>query len=147
MVENKIHRPLTDSELLTIVESTEEELSKACTTLDATSHGILDGVFEPGVFARLLAEKKLSRSTIKIGEERAFVLIHGFNAAGWLVIEGAIALGRRPIKDLLDGSYALARHFGAPKIVFITKLKALYQYVIDHNFKTVGVMLCSEVPQ
>jgi hypothetical protein len=146
VVENKTHSPLTEADMLSIVESTEDELLKAAAVLDATSNAILDGVFEAGLFAQLLKEKKLSSSTIKVQGERAFVLIHGFNAAGWLVIEGAVALGRRPIKDLLEGSYALARHLKAPRIVFITKLKTLYQYVLDHNFKSIGVMLCGEVP-
>lgn len=89
MVENKIHSPLTEADLLSIVESTEDELLKAAAVLEATSNAILDGVFEAGLFAQLLKEKKLSSSTIAVQGERAFVLIHGFNAAGWLVIEGA----------------------------------------------------------
>lgn len=141
----KTHSLIQEADLLAIVESTEEELSKATATLDANSAITLDGAFEAGIFARLLEGKKLSSSTITVAGERAFVLIHGFNAAGWLVIEGAVTLGQRPIKDLLEGSYALARHLKAPRIVIVTKLKALYQYASDHNFKTVGVMLCGEV--
>jgi hypothetical protein len=93
-------RVLTQSDMLSILESTEEELLQAAATLDHTSSETLDGAFDAGIFDRLVKEKKLTASTIAVNDQPAFVLIHGFNAAGWLVIEGAVTISRQPIAKL-----------------------------------------------
>lgn len=138
---------LTETEMLSIVESTESELLKAARTLDATSRNVLDGVFDPGAFDQLVKAGTLQASTVLDKEgDPAFVIIHTRNPIGWLMVEGAVKIGKGPLDLLFEGGYAIGRHLGASHVQFVTKLTALYQYAIDHDFKSLGVILCREVP-
>jgi hypothetical protein len=145
-VANK-RQALTGTDLLSIVESTEAEYMEAAKQLAETSDRVLDGVFTAAMFDKLIKEKIFQASTVLVKEEPAFVLIHAMNPVGWLVIEGAVRIGKAPLGRLLEGGYALARHLKAPKIVFVTKLKGLYNYAMGHQFKSLGAILCNEVPQ
>jgi hypothetical protein len=143
---NKSHRFLTETETLAIFETTDAELSAAEGKFEDIVERVFDGAMEPGALAQLVRDKKLTASTVRIGEQPAFVLIHTRNSLGWLIIEGAASIGRAPLKVLFDGGEALARHFGAPVVLFVTKLRALYRYGRQRDYNPVGVILCKGVP-
>lgn len=138
---------LTETDLLSIVESTEAELLEACKQLRKTSDQFLDGAFSAGEFDKLVKSGTHKASTILVEDKPAYILIHAPNAVGWLMVDGAVCIGKASLDHLFEGGYALARHFKAPRIVFVTKLKALYQYAIDHDFTSVGVVLSKAVSQ
>jgi hypothetical protein len=137
---------LTETDLLSIVESTEAELLKAAAELDAISHKVLDGVFDAGAFDQLVKSGVLQASTVMVKDEPAYVIIHCRNPLGWLMVEGAVKIGKAPLDHLFEAGYALARHLGASHVQFVTRLTALYRYAMDHDFKSLGVLLCKEVP-
>ena len=62
--ENKKRKVLTETDLLSIVESTEAELLKADSELAITASQNLDGVFDAGIFDQLVKAKKYQASTI-----------------------------------------------------------------------------------
>ena len=145
-MENK-RTVLTETDLLSIVESTEAELLKAANALDATSKNILDGAFDPGAFDKLVKAGTLKASTVlDQDKEPAYVIIHTLNPLGWLMVEGAVKIGEGSLDTLFEGGYALARHLGSSHVQFVTKLRALYEYAREHEFKSLGVILCREVP-
>lgn len=145
-MQNKRH-VLTETDLLSIVESTEAELQEACRQLRDTSDKFLDGAFSAGEFDRLVKAGTHKASTILVKDKPAYVVIHAPNAVGWLMVDGAVRIGKASLDHLFEGGYALARHLRAPQIVFVTKLKSLFQYARDHDFTAVGVVLSKAVPQ
>lgn len=139
---------LTETDLLSIVESTEAELLKAAKVLDATSRNILDGAFEPGAFDQLIKAGTLQASTVLDKEgQPAYVMIHSRNPLGWLMVEGAVKVGTAGLEYLFEGGYAIGRHLGASHVQFVTKLKGLYEYARAHDFIALGVLVCRPIPQ
>ena len=144
---NKTRKPLTESDLFSIVESTEAELLDASKQLAETSDKILDGAFNAISFNELIKGGSHQASTVLVDGKPAFVIIHARNAVGWLMVDGAVKIGDAPLEHLFEGGYAIAKHFKCPQIVFVTKLKSLFRYAVNHDFNCLGVMLCKAVPQ
>lgn len=143
---NKQRRLLTETELFFIVESTEPELLAAEEKLGQMAAQIFDGIYEPGMFARLVKEGAFTGSTVAVGGKPVLVLIHTRNALGWLTIEGVATLGKSSVKMVFDAADAIARHLGAPVIQFVTRLRPLYRYGLDHDYKAAGVIMVKGVP-
>jgi hypothetical protein len=148
--ETKSRKLLTETDMLSIVESTEAELLYADKQLAATAAQIMDGTFSPGQFTDLVKRGCLTASTIQVNSVPAFVVVHAVNGLGWLIVEGAAHLATKTpasMGDLANGCYAIARHFGAPYIIFVTKLKSLYRYALEEqDFNSLGVILGRPVP-
>ncbi|MGH7224596.1 MAG: hypothetical protein ACRELF_15335 [Gemmataceae bacterium] len=139
-------RMLTESELLSIVESTDTELLRADAQLAAIGRQVVDGIFPPSMFLELVKGGSYTASTVQVEGKPAFVLVHCRNELGWLLIEGAVALGNHSLEFLFDGAEALARHFGAPVVAFTTKLTALYRYATAQGYESIGVIVCKKNP-
>jgi hypothetical protein len=137
----KKRRLLTETEMLSIVESTEAELLRADEQLGAIATQVVDGMYTPGMFNDLVKRGCFTASTINVHGEPAFILIHCRNDLGWLMVEGAVALGKHSLEFLFDGGETLARHFNAPVVVFVTRLKALYRYATEQGYQSLGVIL------
>jgi hypothetical protein len=142
MATNKQRRLLTETELLTIVESNESELFRAEEQLGEIAGRVFDGIYEPGMFAQLVQEKKFEASTAVHAGEPIFVMLHTRNALGWLTIEGVASLKKSSMRFLVDAAEGIARHYGCPVIQFVTKLRALFRYGLEHHYKPVGVIMC-----
>jgi hypothetical protein len=146
---NKQRRILTETELLSIVESTEAELAHADKELGTIAGQVVDGMYTVGMFSELVNRGCFTASTISVKGEPdkpAFILIHCRNDLGWLMVEGAVTLGNHSLEFLFDGGEALARHYGAPMVVFVTKIKALYRYASNQGYQTLGVILMKKDP-
>jgi hypothetical protein len=143
---NQKPRLLTETEMLSIFESTDDELSAAEEKLGELAGQILDGIYEPGMFRRLVKAGVFTGSTVKVKDEPVFVLIHSRNALGWVIVEGVVAVRRGSLKLLFEAGDVLARHYEAPNILFVTRLKGLFNYARAHNFQVMGAILVKEVP-
>jgi len=142
---NKPRRLLTETELLSIVESSEEELSQAESKLGPIANQILDGIYEPGTFVRLIKSGAFEASTVHVDKEPAFVMIYTRNALGWLTVEGVASLAKKAsFKYVFDAGDALARHYGCKTIQFVTKLSSLYRYGLEQGYKSLGVIMCKD---
>ncbi|HXC34264.1 MAG TPA: hypothetical protein VNV43_00200 [Candidatus Acidoferrales bacterium] len=142
----KKRRILTETQMLSIVESTEAELLHADEQLGAIAHQVVDGMYTAGMFSDLVKRGCFTASTINVHGKPAFILIHCRNDLGWLMVEGAVALGNHSLEFLFDGGETLARHFNAPIVVFVTKLTALYRYATAQGYQTMGVILFKKNP-
>lgn len=142
----KKRRILTETELLSILESTESELAYADKELGIIASQVVDGMYTPGMYSELVNRGCFTASTINVEGKPAFILIHCFNDLGWLMVEGAVTLGNHSLEFLFDGGEALARHFKAPMVVFVTKLKALHRYASAQGYEAMGVILCKKNP-
>lgn len=143
-MKNKTQNVLTDKDLVSIVKATEEELAVADRRLTQTSQKILDGLFDAGTFSRLVKEGVYQCSTIKVKDQAAYILIHTRSTLGWLIIEGAVSIGGMPLRHLFEGAEALACHLNAPKILFVTKLKGLYEYAKKTGWICMGVIMAKK---
>ena len=143
---NKKRRILTETELLSIVESNEAELAHADKELGVIASQVVDGMYTVGMFSELVNRGCFTASTINVKGEPAFILIHCRNDLGWLMVEGAVTLGNHSLEFLFDGGEALGRHLGAPMVVFVTKIKALYRYARAQGYQTLGVILMKKNP-
>jgi len=141
--ENKKHRLLTETELLSLWESSEPEIVDAEKRLSATAALVLDGAYEPGTLSRLVKEKLLNSATVRDAEGQAmFILVYGFNYAGWLTIEGTASCNPKSRLELVfEAVDALAAHYKAKSIQFVTRWKALFRAGDSHGFKPVGVLM------
>jgi len=137
---------LTETELLSIVESSDPELLAAEEKLGAIAGQILDGIYEPGMFTQLVKSGAFQASTVLVDQKPAFVLIHTRNGLGWLIVEGVAALGNASLKTLHDALDALARHYKAPTILFVTRLSSLFRYGSKHGYKSMGVIMAKATP-
>ncbi|MGH8022219.1 MAG: hypothetical protein ACRED1_01455 [Limisphaerales bacterium] len=141
----KKRRVLTETEMLSIVESTEAELLHADEQLGIIGRQIVDGLFTPGMFNDMVKRGSHTASTINVEGKPAFIIIHCRNELGWLFVDGAISLGNHSLEFLFDGGEAVARHFGAPAVLFVTKLKALYRYATEQGYQSAGVVLAKKL--
>jgi len=137
----KQHRLLTDSQLLSILESTEEELSAAEARLGELAGQIFDGLYEPGLYTRLVKSGAFTASTVCIEEDPKFVLIHSKTPLGWLTVEGIASLKRCPMETIFDAVDELASQLDCSTIQFVTKLSALQRFAQGRGYQTTGVIL------
>ena len=135
---------MTDSQLFSFTESTDEELTAAEAKLGEIAGQIFDGLYTPGIYARLVKEKKLSSATVKMGNEPQFIIIYSRSPLNWLTIEGIASLKRCPMDKICDAAEDLRRHLGCQAIQFVTKLAAMCRVAIKHEFKTIGVLLLKD---
>jgi hypothetical protein len=142
---NKNRRLLTETELLQLFESSETELSVAEEKLGELAGQIFDGIYEPLSFARMVKEGKFEASTAVVDGEPVFVLIHTRNALGWLNVEGIASLKKSSLRLAFSAAEAIARHYGCPAVQFVTKLRALFNYGRQHDYKSVGVIMCKGI--
>ena len=140
---NKEHRLLTETELLSLWDSSEPEILDAEKHLSSAAAVILDGAYEPGTLSRLVKEKRLNSATVRdAGGQPMFVLVYGFNYAGWLTIEGTASLHPESRLDLVfEAVDTLAAHYKAKYIQFVTHWKALFRAAGSHGFKPAGVLM------
>ena len=142
----KQRRLLTETDLFTLLESTEAELLEGAQQLDKVATKILDTIYEPGTFADLVKQKRFKASTVLVDDQPAFILVYTINALGWLTVEGAVALGKAPLSHAFNAADALARHYHCKAIQFVTKLKALWSYGSNHGYKSLGIIMCKNAP-
>ena len=102
----KHRRMLTQTDLLSILESDAAEMALAEARLGEIAGQILDGLYEPGMFTRLVKSGALEASTVNVGEEPAFVMLYTRNLIGWLTVEGVAGLGRAPLARLFEAGDA-----------------------------------------
>lgn len=137
----KHHRLLTDPEMLSILESTEEELSLAEARLGELAGEIFDGIYEPGLFAHLVKCGAFTASTVSLQGEAKFILIHSKTALGWLTVEGIASIKRCPMQAIFDAVDELARRLNCRVIQFVTKLAALQRFAQGRGYRTSGIIL------
>jgi hypothetical protein len=146
MAATKQRRMLTETEVLSIVESNERELSIAEEKLGAIGRRILDGIYTPGMFTKFVTNGAFLASIVIYEKKPAFVLITSRNGMGWMIVEGSVSLGAAPLKVVFDAADALARHFGDQKVLFVTKIKSLFQYATRNGYGTMGVIVSKGTP-
>jgi hypothetical protein len=142
----KQRRLIAESQVFSLLESSEEELLAGGKILDEMAARILDTIYTKGTFLDLVKQKRFKASTITLGGEPAFVMVYTINALGWLTIEGVASLKKSPFKLVFDAGDLLARHYGCNNIQFVTKLASLYRFGLARGYKTVGVIMCKNAP-
>jgi len=142
MATNKPRRLLTETELLSIVESSKEELTLAEEKLGELAGEILDGIYEPGTLKKLVESGAFGAATINVDQKPAFVMIYTRNALGWFTVEGVASLATTNLRHIFDAGDALAKKFNCGALQFVTRLSSLYKYALEHNYKPLGVILC-----
>lgn len=142
---DKKRRLITETQLFAILESNDSELQQAEAELGAIAGKILDGIYEPGMFTRLVKAGAFQASTVQVNDAPAFVMIYSRNAIGWLIVEGVAALGKSSFKFVFDAGDALARHFAAPTIMWVTRLASLYRYGSSQGYKPLGLIMCKHL--
>ena len=141
----KHRRMLTQTDLLSILESDAAELALAESKLGEVAGQILDGLYEPGMFTRLVKSGALEASTVNVGEEPAFVMLYTRNLIGWLTVEGVAGLGRAPLARLFEAGDALARHYQCQVIQYVTRLGALFRFGCGAGFQPLGVIMARKL--
>jgi hypothetical protein len=142
---DKKRRLITETQLFSILESNEDELLQAEAELGTIAGKILDGIYEPGMFARLVKAGAFQASTINVDDKPAFVMVHSRNALGWLIVEGVAALGKDSLQFVFDAGDALAKHFAAPTILWVTRLASLFRFGSRQGYKPMGVIMCKAI--
>jgi hypothetical protein len=135
----KQHRLLTESEMFSITESTDDELLDADKRLGEMAAQILDGVYEPGIYLRLVKSGAFTASTVSIEGEAKFVLIHTRNALGWLIVEGIASLRRCPLETMFEATDALARHYRSKITQFVSRLSAMGRMAQAKGYEPAGI--------
>ena len=135
----KPHRLLTESEMFSITESTDDELLDADKLLGEMAARIFDGIYEPGVFVRLVKAGALTASTVSIEDEPRFVIIHTRNALGWLIVEGIATLKRCKLATMFDAADALAKNYGSKVTGFVSRLVAMGHVAQARGYQPTGI--------
>lgn len=135
---------LTETDLLSIVESSEAELLAAEEKLGAIAGQILDGIYEPGMFTKLIKSGAMEASTVLVDEEPAFVMVYTRNALGWLTVEGVASLKKASLQFAFDAAKAIARHYGCGAIQFLTRLSSMFRFGLEQGYKPMGVIMWKE---
>ena len=146
-IATKQRRFLVDFDLCRIVESTEGEVLAAQAKLEILADVQLNGLLEADTFHHLVQAKKLTASTVFYRDKLAFVIIHGFNSAGYLVVEGLASLGRQPLHIAFEATEIIRKHYHCKAVIFITLLKGLYEYAIKQGYKPMGVTMIKQLEQ
>lgn len=136
----KEHRLLSDSEVLSITECTEDQLQIVERELGAIAAKVSDGLYEAGTYYRLVKEGKLTGSVINLDGERAVVVVHSLNALGYLIVDGVVALNRCPLQAIFENVEFLARHYKSRVIIFVTKLKAIARMATSRGYTPAGIL-------
>ncbi|MGD0744138.1 MAG: hypothetical protein ABSA45_03190 [Verrucomicrobiota bacterium] len=138
---DKQRRLITETETLSLLESTGPELQAADEILVPVGGVLLDGLLQAGTFVKLVKHDQLKSATLAIEGEPACVLFYSTNGLGWLTIEGAAALKPSPLKTIFRGVDALAKHLSAPVVVLVTRFAALMRAATSAGYKPGGVIL------
>lgn len=137
---------MTDSQMLSIIESTDEELSAAETQLGELAGDVFDGLYEPGLYSRLVRAGNFQASTVRVEGEPKFVLIHTRTPLGWLTVEGVAALRPCSVKLIYDAVDALARKLDCKVIQVVTKLSGMFRMALRSGYHTTGIILFKNAP-
>lgn len=136
----KQHRLLSDSEVLSITECTDDQLEIVEKELGAIAAKVSDGLYEPGTYLRLVKEGKLTGSVINLDDKPGVVVVHSLNALNYLIVDGVVALKRCPIQTIFDSVEVLARSYKSQMIIFVTKLKAIARMAKSRGYKPAGIL-------
>jgi hypothetical protein len=125
--------------MFSITETTEDELLDADAKLAEIAGQIFDGIYEPGIFVRLVKSGALTASTVSIEEEPRFVIIHSRNALGWLIVEGIATLKRCKLATMFDAADALASHYCSKVTSFVSRLSAMGHVAQSRGYQAAGI--------
>ena len=136
----KQHRLLSDDEVLSITECTDDQLRIVEEELGAIASKVSDGLYEPGTYLRLVKEGKLTGSVINLDNKASVVVIHSLNALNYLIVDGIVAINRCPLSTIFDSVEVLARSYKSKMIIFVTKLKAIARMAKARGYKPTGIL-------
>lgn len=139
----KTPRFLTESEMFSILESTDVELQAVQPKLDELAGKVFaGGTFEPGTYARLVKEGVFSSATVRDPDgDPQFILIFSRSSLNWFYVEAVASIKRSSLKQIFSAVDQLASHYKCQVIQCATKLAGMFRFSLSQGYKPAGVII------